>query len=138
MSQQSSTGNHNPGKPPSPQAGAAAQVARRNDPFQMGPAMPTENWKKMPNDNDPATKQAMQALFKSKFLEPGMGLGTPVSDPQTGLRRERQRRMAQGASARERMKIFQEAGVTDRAGMARVFDRAYTTPERAFMLGKRR
>jgi hypothetical protein len=106
--------------------------------MQVGAKMPSEeDWKKLvPRDSDPAAKEAMQAMFKASFLEPGVGLGTKVSDPQTGIRREQARRMAQGASARERMRMFQEAGVTDRVGMARIFDRAYTTPERAFLMGK--
>jgi len=108
--------------------------------MQLGSRMPTEaDWKKVvPRDSDPAAKEAMMAMFKANFLEPGTGLGTPVSNPETGIRREQRRRMAQGASARERMEMFKEAGVTDKAGMAEVFNRAYTSPERAFMLARRR
>lgn len=133
MAQQSAAG-------PTQAAKTAAQGARTRDPMQASAKMPSdEDWKKLvPRDSDPAAKEAMQAMFKASFLEPGVGLGTKVVDPRTGIRREQARRMAQGASARERMQMFQDAGVTDRVGMARVFDRAYTTPERAFMLGKGR
>jgi hypothetical protein len=103
--------------------------------MQMGAAqMPTaEQWKQVPRDADPAAKEAMQAMFKASFLEPGVGLGTQTFSPEAGIQREQRRRMAQGASARERMQMFNEAGVTDKEGMARVFNRAYTTPEKAFM-----
>ena len=46
--------------------------------------------------------------------------------------------MAQGASADERMKILTDAGVTDREGMVKVFNRAYAHPNKAFMLAKGR
>jgi hypothetical protein len=135
MAQQSGSGPK-----PTLAAQSAAQGARRGDPTQTAPKMPSEqDWQKLvPRDSDPAAKEAMQAMFKASFLEPGTGLGTPVTSPETGIRREQRRRMAQGASAQERMKMFKEAGVTDTAGMARVFNRAYTTPERAFMMGKGR
>lgn len=131
MSQQSSS--------PTPQAGIAAQTARRNDPMQINAAMPSEqDWKKVaPMDSDPAAKEAMQAMFKAHFLEPGVGLGTKTWSPETGIRREQQRRMAQGASARERMRMFTEIGAGDRDKMQEVFNRAYTSPRRAFMLARR-
>lgn len=88
--------------------------------------------------DSPEIKQTVQALFKANFLNSGTGLGTPVWDPQTGIRREQMRREARGMSAQERLKIFKEAGLTDHDGMARIFERAYTSPERAFMLSKGR
>jgi hypothetical protein len=84
--------------------------------------------------DDPQTREALKALF----LAPGMGLGTTTWDPQTGIRREQQRKMARGMSAQERMKILTDAGVTDRDGMRKVFERAYAPAHQALMLGKER
>lgn len=91
-----------------------------------------------PKDNDPQMKQAMQALLQASFLSPGMGLGTQTWDPKTGIRREQRRREARGMSAQERMKVLTDAGVIDREGMTKVFQRIYARPERAFMLSRGR
>ena len=86
-------------------------------------------------DNDPRAQAMLRELFTAAHLSPGMGLGTPTWAPTAGLQRERQRRMAQGMSAQERFDILTRAGVTDSEGMRKVFARAYTSPEKAFMLG---
>lgn len=88
-------------------------------------------------DKSPESKAAFQELFQQSFLSPGMGLGTPTWDPKAGLAREQRRRMAQGASAQERMDAMMRAGMTDRDGMVQVFRRLYTSPQRAFMLGRK-
>jgi hypothetical protein len=102
-----------------------------------GQAMKTADAKNpYATDNTPESKAMFQELFQQAFLTPGMGLGTPTWDPHAGLVRQQRRRMAQGASAQERMRLFQYAGATDRDGMVKVFRRAYAPPERAFMLGR--
>lgn len=98
------------------------------------PVVTKEGTPSAPKDSDPEMKQAMQALFQAHHLSPGVGLGTKTWSPRAGIEREQQRRMARGMSAKERMKILTDAGVTDREGMSRVFERAYARPERAFML----
>jgi hypothetical protein len=86
-----------------------------------------------------AESDQVLSVVKQMFnLTPGMGLGTPAWDPYAGLEQQRRRRAAQGASADERIKALTDAGVTDRAGMAAVAERLYTSPERAFMLAKGR
>ena len=67
-------------------------------------------------------------------LVPGMGLGTPAHNPMAGVERMRRKKAAMGVSADERMRLFQEAGVKDYDGMRRIFERAYVSPEKAFML----
>lgn len=111
-----------------------------SDPGQQSQKMPyggRDNGKVKPmSESD--MKQTMQALYQATFLSPGTGLGTKAWDPQTGIRREQQRKEARGMSAQERMKVLTDAGVTDREGMTRVFQRVYARPERAFMLTRGR
>lgn len=91
-----------------------------------------------PMDSNPKVQKDFQQLASADHLSPGMGLGTPTWAPDAGFQRERQRRMAQGATARERMEAFQEAGVKDEAGIKKIFERAYVSPEKAFMLARRK
>jgi len=93
--------------------------------------------KDLPMDSNPEAKKAMKDMFDSRHMAPGVGLGTQTWSPDAGIQRERQRRMAQGATAQERMALFQEAGVKDDEGMRKVFERAYTSPEKAFMLARK-
>lgn len=77
-------------------------------------------------------------MAKGQFnLQPGVGLGTKAWDPMTGVERMRKKKAAEGVSANERMRMFQEAGLKDVEGMQRVFERAYVSPEKAFMLARR-
>ena len=79
------------------------------------------------------------AVAKSQFnLTPGMGLGTTAYNPMAGLERMRRKKVAEGVSADERMRLLQEAGAKDYEGMRRIFERAYVSPEKAFMLARRR
>jgi len=67
-------------------------------------------------------------------LTPQMGLGTPAWDPAAGLAAYRNRQRAQGLTAQQRMGILQNAGVTDRAGMYKVFQNMHANPYQAFMM----
>ena len=71
-------------------------------------------------------------------LTPQMGLGTPAWNPNTGLTAYRNRQMAQGLTASQRMKMLQNAGVTDRAGMYKVFQNMHASPFQAFMINGRK
>jgi hypothetical protein len=88
-------------------------------------------------DKDPEAQALFQQMFSQAHMSPGIGLGTPTWDPKIGLERQRQRKMAQGATAKERMDMFKYIGATDYDGMKKVFARAYTSPERAFMLARK-
>src|SRR5262245_52069120 len=77
-------------------------------------------------------KMADQVLFK----KPGIGLGVDTHDPNAGLRAERKRKLTQGMTAEERMRVLREAGVRDNGAMDTVFSRLYASPEQAFMLAK--
>jgi hypothetical protein len=80
----------------------------------------------------------LAAANKQLNLTPGMGLGTTAYNPMAGVERMRKRKAAAGVSANERMRLFQEAGMKDYDGMRRVFERAYVSPEKAFMLARGR
>lgn len=124
-----------------------AQQSNSSTPQSTNPA-PTsdagQQQKKMPYGGRDSGKMKpmnvnpadVQEAMKAMFMSPGMGLGTKTWDPQTGIRREQQRKMARGMSAQERMKALTDAGVTDREGMTKVFTRLYTPAHRALMLGK--
>jgi hypothetical protein len=79
-------------------------------------------------------KEFLAVANKQLNLTPGMGLGTKAWNPMSGIERMRKKKAAEGVSANERMRLFQEAGVKDYEGMRRVFERAYVSPEKAFML----
>ncbi|GEM_PF-6923481 len=102
-----------------------------NNPSKAPAAAETQ--KQALRDSDPAAKVLFTKMFEQHFLRPGMGISTQTWDPMTGIRRQQQRRMAEGATAKERMRLFESIG-GDREGMEKVFARAYTSPERAFML----
>jgi hypothetical protein len=89
-------------------------------------------------DKDPLAQEAARKMFQEANMQPGMGLGTTTYAPDAGFQLERRRREARGASAGERMRALEGAGVTDRDGMRKVFDRLYASPERAFMLARGR
>jgi hypothetical protein len=76
----------------------------------------------------------LQLAQSTTNLTPQMGLGTPAWDPNAGLAAYRNRQRAQGLTAAQRMGILQSAGVTDRAGMYRVFQNMHASPYQAFMM----
>ena len=90
-------------------------------------------------NTDAEGRDAMLAMIQQVLhLSPGMGLGTPAWDPNAGLEKERRRRAAKGLSAEQRIQALTDAGVTDRAGMQAVAERMYASPEKAFMLARRK
>jgi len=77
-------------------------------------------------------KMADEVLHK----KPGIGLGVDTWDPESGLRAERRRKMAQGIAAEERISMLRNMGIQDNGSMDTLINRMYGSPEKAFMLAK--